>query len=142
MKILATVLLVITLLGSLLMYAKCSNQAAELEKVETMPGGSMLKSLMPDMPSAASFNLGGYISIGLILASVFGAVAAFMKSKMIGFAGAGAVGLFSLLLIILVPGIDPGPYGGVNPKTLAMIIGGLGIVSAGILAMVASKRTA
>ncbi len=143
MKILATILLVIAMLGSALLFIRCGKEASSMADIEgTAVGGMVSNMLGGDIPTAGAWKMGSYMSIGAILGCLFGIVAAFMKSKKIGFAGAGVAGLFCLLMIIFVPSLDPGMFGGANPKTLAIIIGLIGLAGAGIVGFVASKREA
>jgi hypothetical protein len=142
MKIIATILLVIAMLGSALLFIRCGKEAEGMAEIEAMGAGGFASAMLGELPTVGAWKTGSYVAIGTVLACLFGVVAAFMSSKKIGFAGAGAAGLFCLLLIILVPGMDAGAYGGANPKTLAMIIGGIGLAGAGIVGFVASKRAA
>lgn len=143
MKIVATILLVIAMLGSALLFIRCGKEGNSMAELEAMGAGGFASAMLGgDIPSAGAWKTGSYVAIGTVLACLFGIVAAFMSSKKIGFAGAGAAGLFSLLLIVLVPSLDAGALGGANPKTLAIIIGLIGLAGAGIVGFVASKRTA
>ena len=138
MKIIALVLLVVALLGGVLMTIKCSNQAAENAKIEAIPMGGFLGKLA-DIPSSADFRIGMFVSMGLVLASVLGIVGALGRSRMLGLAGAGAVGLLSVLIMVLVPSMDGGGRTA-DPKLVAIVVGLIGVVGAAILGMVANKR--
>jgi hypothetical protein len=143
MKIVATILLVIAMLGSALLFIRCSKEAKSMGDIEGTPMSGMVSSMLGgDIPSAGAWSTGSYMAIGAVLGCLFGIVAAFMRSKNVGFAGAAAAGLFSILLIVFVPSLDPGMFGGANPKTIAIIVGLIGLAGAGIVGFVASKRTA
>lgn len=143
MKILATILLVIAMLGSALIFVRCGNEAEGMAGLDAMGAGGLVSSMLGgDIPSAGSWKTGSYMALGAVLGCLFAVVAAFLKSKKIGFAGAGVAGLFCLLMIIFVPSLDAGALGGANPKTLAIIIGLIGLAGAGIVGFVASKREA
>lgn len=118
-----------------LLGARNSNEAQGMEQLDGLGslGAGLAEAMLGDeLPSKGAWTTGMILSFLLALASVFGIVATFLKGKM-ALIAAGSIGLLAILLMILQPSLDGGPFGGVNPKNIAIITGLLCLVGAGSL---------
>lgn len=141
MKIVSTIVLVIAFLFAAFLALVNIKNGSDMAEIESSGMGGVL-SMVGDLPSSGNWFAGAGVSIGLVFAAIFGIVATFSKSKKIGLIGAGAVGLFALLAIILTPSVDGGPTSGANPKTVAIIVGVISLAGAAVLGLIANKREA
>lgn len=129
-----------TSLGAALLTARNLNEASSLHEIDDAGGlvGGLTRGLMQTMvkgeiPSPGAFYLGMGLSLFTALIAIFGIVAAFMKNPKIGLIAAMMLALISGLLILLQPSLDTGSLGPANPKTVALIVGIMGIVGAALI---------
>ena len=138
MKIVSTILLVVAFLAAAFLALVNIKNGGDMAKFE----GGGLGALLSELPSSGRWYSGGAVSVLLALSSIFGIVATFGKTKKQGLMAAGAIGLFAILAILLTPSVDGGPLRGANPKTIAIVVGLIGLAGAGIVYMLSSKREA
>lgn len=133
----AVIALLLTAIGSTMLFLRNGNEAQGMEMLEAMPGGGLAKGLASKMlagqelPSAGAFKTAGMLSLLLAGFAVFGIVATFLKKPILGKVAPGLLALGAILLFVLQPSLDGGSLGGANPKTLAMIMAAFALVGAG-----------
>lgn len=149
LKVFITLSLVISLFGSLLLTIRNGREAsnsAENSAVETMTGGiAALRGLVGDIPSEGEWRTGMILSVVLLLSSLVGIVATYLKNNKIGLIVAGLVGVSAVLLMIMQPELTGSLMADNNPKPVAnvvCIIAIIGAVLLGVLKGVMSKPAA
>jgi drug/metabolite transporter superfamily protein YnfA len=138
MKIVSTILLVISFLAAALLTLINFSNGSDMAEIE----GSPLGGLLSELPSSGRWYAAGAVAIFLALSSIYGIVATFGKTKKQGLIAAGAIGLFAILAIVLTPSVEGGPTSGANPKTVSIVVGLIGLAGAAIVYMLSSKREA
>jgi hypothetical protein len=146
LKILATITLVISMFGALLLTIRNAGEASSLaedssstDAAESMMNAMGMGSMLGDLPSAGEFQFAMVLSLVLMLGSLVAIVATFLKSKKFGLVLAGLVALVALLLIIFEPSLTGSLFAGKDPKPVAMVIGTFGIVGAALLGLLKFK---
>lgn len=133
LKVFITLSLVISLLGSVLLTIRNGREAgnsSENAAVEAIGGLGGLHSLIGDMPSAGEWQTGMILSVLLLISSLVGIVATYLKNNKIGLIVAGLIGVSAVLLMILQPALNGALLQDNNPKPVANVVCIIGIIGA------------
>lgn len=134
MRTVCIILGILSLLGVLLGAVGVGIKDADLINVAEL--GSLgdfaagLAGGSSEVPSESSLNTGMMLAFVIILISIFGIIALFLKGKGVVMAATGIVAISTIVLWVLQPSYDPGRLGGLDPKQAALFVMISGIVGA------------
>ena len=146
MRTLLIILAVITLLGTTLLSGvltiRQGKEHASMVKVESIKANSPVGDMAIDMaksisgiqgklPPSSAWRMGQIAAILVALFGVFALVATFLKKPILGLVAPGLLVLGAVLMMLLVPSLDAGPDGPVNPKTAAIIAAAMAVTGGG-----------
>jgi hypothetical protein len=113
LKVLITIILVISVLLGLLFSYTNSENVAEVEANEATFGAlSTLANMVGqgdtvgDIPTAADYQRAVYVDVIFFLACIVGIVFTFLRKKTAGLIVAGVVGLMAILMYVLQPSLN------------------------------------
>jgi len=133
MKIVFKIFGILGVLGvlflGLMIGLRMSNELSSLEDAGVF-GDMAGKMLGIDKGSLSTGMIMGFISM---IMGIVGMVAMFVKAKTFRLGVAGLLAVVGILTFILVPSIDAGSMGPVNPATLSMILMIDALIAAGCL---------
>ena len=138
LKVFITLALVISLFGSLLLTIRNGREAgssSENAAVEAIGGIGGLRGLIGEMPSQGAWQTGMILSVVLLLSSLVGIVATYLKNNKIGLVMAGLIGVSAVLLMILQPAITGSLFQDNNPKPVANVVCVIAIIGAIMLGL-------
>lgn len=137
LKIVATVLLAIVVLFTAGLAYNGVRNGISASRHEASGASDPMLDLFGPRTDSGTFYIQAGLSTGLMLASIFGIVAAFSPSRKRGTVAAVAVGVFSLAFFAPMPGLDMG-----NLRSANYLIALIGLGGAIVLFLLARKRAA
>jgi hypothetical protein len=126
-KVMAIIFAIIGILNTFFPVARDHRSIDDLSQVEELKssygqlGAEALETAgIKDLPTASAYKTGMAIAIGLALVTLIGLILTFAKKPVVTLFGLGMI-VLAIASVLVHPYVKPGLFGGVSPRSAALI---------------------
>lgn len=126
-KVMAIIFAIIALLNTFFPVARDYRSIDDLSQVEELKssygqlGAEALETAgIKDLPTASAYKTAMIIAVALSLVTLIGLILTFAKKPSVSLLGLGMI-VLAIASVLMHPYVKPGLYGGVSPRTAALI---------------------